>query len=142
QMCGKLDKSKKQNWSFVRLLLAELSNGDSAFNLSLCKSGRVHWVVSDSNPRALLSIRLFASITALSTNIFCCAYRMNISSADILDDMCICVSQVLLAVIQQNSDPQYYPLAVLGSALDSLAHITALSWPGQDVVRNMAPILV
>ncbi|XP_069941170.1 rotatin-like isoform X2 [Cherax quadricarinatus] len=128
------------------LLLNELKNKKSALYHTLQSAGGVLWVASDPNPRALMSMRLFRSITKLISDVLkfvhCCGACQASFDSAALDQLAATIINCLLPLLTANNDLHNYNLVIIGCLLECLVQVTALGWPGEELSRQLASHLI
>ncbi|XP_068219569.1 rotatin-like [Palaemon carinicauda] len=140
-------REKEKSVPLLQFLVGQFIRLDTALHDILKTTGSVTWVASDSNPRALLSVRLFRIITNLIGLIAQLVKDLDVTSdlwtVDSRDQLAANVVIDLLPVLKPNdeNEPQYYNLAVLGCALECLAHVTSLGWPGDGISSQLVSCL-
>ncbi|XP_027230320.2 rotatin [Penaeus vannamei] len=130
----------------VKLLMNELVNQESALHQTLRVTGAANWVASDPNPRALLSVRLFRTITNLvRQTLKYISGNPSLQDTDeefSFDKLVESVTTALLPVLKSNDELQNYNLAVLGCTVECVAHVTNTGWPGEEIACQLARGLI
>nr|XP_045603670.1 rotatin-like [Procambarus clarkii] len=131
---------------FLPLLLNELKNQDSALHHTLQNAGGVKWLASDPSPRALMSVRLFRSVTRLINDalkfVGCCDTCGDAFGSAALDQLVASLTTRLLPLLTASNDLHYYNLVVLGCVLECLVHVTELGWPGEELSHQLVQSLI
>ncbi|XP_066980837.1 rotatin-like [Macrobrachium rosenbergii] len=144
---GQSQGDEEKGFPLLKFLVGQFTRLDSALLDTLKTTGSVTWVASDPNPRALLSVRLFRIITNLIGLIVRLVKDSNLTSdfwaSNSTNQLTANVVLGLLPVLKPNdeNEPQYYNLVVLGCALECLAHVTALGWPGDKIASQLVSCL-